>query len=80
MGIVLDNNTTAISAPSGNTMSPKLVIDEDILTEACSSQNIVKLEYIGSDNSMLPLHKSTSTPEGQLYDLRVVHAVMNDRF
>lgn len=80
LNIVLDNAIVAISTPSSNTVSPKLTIDEEIVAEACNSNSIVYIDYVGSNSSILPVHKTSSTPEGQLFDLRVVHGIMNDRF
>jgi hypothetical protein len=78
LGEVLQRNNTLGIRRLSNEMSEKVIKDDEIISIACSSRDIVE---ISSDNSLAVSSiylQSTSTPEGQLDILSTIHDIMND--
>lgn len=54
--------------------SNKFIIDEDVISKACSSRNVREIQPDGSVPVSTVLHKVTGSPECQLDSLRIIHS------
>lgn len=51
----------------------KFTADEEIISKACSSRNVVEITYDSPVNMSGIVNKVSATPEGQLDNLRIIH-------
>lgn len=52
----------------------KFTADEDIISKACSSRNVVQITYDNPPSMSGIINKVSPTPEGQLDNLRIIHS------
>lgn len=78
LGEVLQRNNTLGIRRLSNEMSEKVIKDDEIISAACSTRDIIEI----SSTSSLPVSsiylQSTSTPEGQLDILSTIHSIINN--
>lgn len=81
LGINVQNTSNIVRKFSNSRKPTKFMLDEDKLSKACSSK---KIKDIFQDTPVVVssiIRQSTSTPEGQLDNLRLVHrALMSNAF
>lgn len=80
LGEILQTSTVPMQRKLSKEIVGKLTIDDNIISNACLSRKVIE---IGNDNALLMssiLSKSTSTPEGQLDSLIVIHDTMRNKY
>ena len=69
-----DQDSPTVSRKMSFTRQPsRFTIDEDIISKACSSRNIKEITLDNFLDIFPVVNAVTSTPEGQLDNLRIVH-------
>lgn len=79
LGETLQRTTIPMQRRLSREMVEKVIADDDIISRACSSRRVIDIRNDDNCFASKIISKSTSTPEGQLDSLIVVHDIMKNK-
>ena len=81
LGLNDQDSPTVSRKMSFSKASTRFTVDDDILSKACSSKNVKEITYNTPGTISTVINKVTTTPEGQLDNLRIIHKeLLNNSF